>query len=680
MTTKIRVAIATSLMVLVPTVQAEMATIEEAYRVAENWVRLIIDTQGHWGGADAAYVESIDDYLGEEQVVGYFCRVHPQGFIVVSLHRELAPIKAYSATSNLNRASIGGMSDLLRNRMGWMLDSLRQRADRGGSVQALSVPSLLDIDYRPAWDALESSPNRSHDIASCAAGEMQFEGGIRPLLASRWTQGDPYNARCPAPLPSDFPLFGDDCDQEHCSVGCGPLAGAQVMRYWAWPPGYLWSRMPNSIYEEPRVGAIRPPGYYDDDDLPVTEAQIDAVAELCRDVGVAAGATYCDGAGCATGTPFASALGDDLLDAFEDDFRYNDAAENYYRLLPDPQAIWQPAYDAVEWFNLIKDQLNKNRPVPYRLKSHVIVCDGWQEYSGGGTYIRQYRMNYGWAASIPNRNERCDDWDKYGNSNAWYTLDELPCSTLDWEQMILSLYPGPSIGRWLDDYTTYPKKTFNYRYFDQDASGPEAIFEPGQNLQFLAGVGVTRRGDAPGGPIQFLGADADHTRIFSVKGTAQGGLTAGIRIGAAAIRLYRNGRMGFHPRGPEERPVDLYPLGEPFRDFTPQTLSAGVEGQDLTIWGILENGGSDASGRFLVRFYASVDNILGEGDYWLGEARMPSIAPGKVFSFRLTRVFSTDVPRGTYYVGWTVDPDNEIGEANELNNTAYKESYRLVVE
>jgi len=678
MKTTIGVAIATSLIVLVPSVQAEMATMDEALVVAENWIRLIIDTEGRWGTSDTAYIETVDEFVAGNQVVGYHCRVHPRGFIVLSLHTELAPVKAYSAICNLNSEAADGMADLLKAEMKGILDSLEEQ--HGGFGLSAQSQGVLAPGYLPAWRALGGRPAPSNAITTCAAREMQFKGGIRPLLSSRWTQGDPYNARCPAPLPSDFPLFGDDCDQEYCSVGCGPLAGAQVMRYWAWPPGHLWSLMPNTINKEIRVGAPRPPGYYDEEDLPVTEAQIDAVAELCLDVGVAGGAAYCDGPECATGMAFTSELGDSLLDAFEDDFRYNDAAENYYRLLPDPQAGSQPAYDAVEWFNLIKDQLNKNRPVPYSLKNHTIVCDGWREFSIGGTYIRQYHMNYGWAANVPNRNERCDDWDKYGNSNAWYTLDEVPCSELGWEQMILSLYPGPSIGRWLDDYTTYPKKTFNYRYFDQDASGPEAIFEPGQNLQFLAGVGVTRRGDAPGGPIQFLGAASDPTRMYSIKGTASGGLEAVIRIGAGAIRLYRNGRMGFHPRGPEERPVDLYALGEPFRDFSPQILSAGVEGQDLTIWGILENGGSDASGRFLVRFYASVDNILGEGDHWLGEAEIPSIAPGKVFSFRVTRDFSTDVPRGTYYVGWIVDPDNEIGEANELNNTAYKESYQLAVE
>jgi hypothetical protein len=665
-------ALAALLIVSVPAVQAEMVTMEEALTVAENWIRLIIDTQGRWGDSDTAEVEVIDEYLGADQVVGYFCRVNPHGFIVVSLDKQLAPIKAYSATSDLDPLAGGGMSDLFKSRMAEMLRSLGQRASRGGSVRALSEQGLLEVDYRAAWRALGSHLGPSIGITSAAADEMRYEGGIRPLLTSRWTQGSPYNALCPAPPKATVPpgvVIEDDCDEEHCAVGCGPLAGAQVMRYWAWPPAYRWDRMPNVIWVAKEGGTL-PPGYYDEDWISLSQAQIDAVAELCLDVGVAAGADYCghDGAPCATGTAFAGAKGADLLDAFEEDFRYDDAAGHYDRSV----------HSAEEWFNLIKEQLNERRPILYCLKTHTIVCDGWQEFSGGGTTIRQYHMNYGWSGWVGDPSE-CSDWNKYGTSNAWYTLDELPCSAPDDEEMILDLYPSPSIGRRLDD-TSYPKRTFNYRYFTHEASGSEATFEPGQNLQFLPGVGVTRRGDAAGGPIRFLGAAADPTRMYYVQATAQGALTVGIKIGAAAIRLYRNGRLGFLPWGPAKRSVELYDLGEPYRDFAPRTMSAGVDGQVFTIWGILENGGAGASGPFQVRFYASVDDLILEGDHVLGTADVPSIAGGKTFSFSVKRYFPTQIPKGTYYIGWIIDPDNEIGEINKSNNMACKEGYRLVVE
>jgi hypothetical protein len=654
-------ALAALLIVSVPAVQAETVTMEEALTVAENWIRLIIDTQGRWGDSDTAEVETIDEYPSVDQVVGYFCRVDPQGFIVVSLDKQLAPIKAYSTTSDLDPFASGGMSDLIKSQMGGILNSLWQQAGHNGSVRALSEQSLPEVDYRPAWRALGNRLGPLIAITSGAAGGMRYEGGIRPLLTSRWRQGNPYNALCPAPAKSD------DCDEENCAVGCVALAGAQVMRYWAWPPGYQWSDMPNLIWVAKQGGTLSP-GYYDEDLSPLGQAQVDAVADLCRAVGDAVGADYCS-EGCETSASFAGAKGRDLLEAFEYDFRYDDAAWQYPRSLP---------YDAEEWFDLIKTQLNSNRPIPYSLKTHTIVCDGWQEFSSGGTTIRQYHMNYGWFGGVGDPN-KCRAWTEYGNSNAWYTLDELPCSAPDDEEMILNLYPTPWIGRRLGDNTNYRKVTFNYRYFDQEASGSEVTFEPGQNLQFLAGVGVTRRGDAAAGPIRFLGSAADPTRMFSIKGTSQGGLTAGIRIGAGAIRLYQNGRIGFHPPGPEERPVDLYDLGEPYRDFALQTLSAGGSGQVLTIWGILKNGGSDPSGVFRVRFYASVDRLILEGDHSLGTAEVPSIAPGETFSFRFTRMFSTEVPMGTYYVGWIIDPDNEIGEANELNNMVCRESYRLVV-
>ncbi len=518
------VIVAVSLMLLVPTVQAEKATVEEALMVAENWIRLIIGTEGHWGDSDMAYVETIDEFVGRNQVIGYFCRIKPQGFIVISLHKELAPIKAYSTNCNLNPESDEGMADLLKGKMERVLDSFQQQLSEIRLAQAQDVQNTLEINYRFAWNALAGSVRTSEVRINSDVVAMNYAGGSPPLLSSRWSQGDPYNAWCPAP-PS-----GDDCQQDNCTVGCTPLAGAQVMRYWAWPPGYDWTNMPDAI------GWIEPRGeyyaYYDGNGNPCTQAQIDAVAELCYDVGVATVAEYCDGPGCAT-----SAVFDNLLNAFEDYFVYFDAADNRER----------KNYSEVEWFNLIKGQLNKNRPVPYSIPDHVIVCDGWQEYWKDGAYLRQYHMNYGWAGGC---SSRCPDCANYDNTNTWYTLDALSCSAPDEEKMIVELYPQSSLGSRLRPNTTYQKPGGGgCRYFDQDCTGQSVTFEAGHCLQFLAGVKVTCTGEY----LRFEG----NTRLFSIERDK----VAGIRIYDGDIRLCDKGSIKFHTRGPKPSITVISPNG-----------------------------------------------------------------------------------------------------------------------
>ena len=79
-------------------VRAELVTKEAARTVANNWINTIIQKKGSWGDANSAFVEEIKEFKRDERLLGYFCRVWPKGYLIVSLRKELAPVKAYSAT------------------------------------------------------------------------------------------------------------------------------------------------------------------------------------------------------------------------------------------------------------------------------------------------------------------------------------------------------------------------------------------------------------------------------------------------------------------------------------------------------------------------------------------------------------------------------------------------------
>ncbi|MCK4790834.1 MAG: C10 family peptidase [Desulfobacteraceae bacterium] len=539
-------------------VRAEMATTAQALTVANNWINLIIQKKGDWGGAKSAVVEEVKEFKRGKRVVGYFCRVKPKGFIVVSLRKELAAVKAYSATCDLDPECDEGLTDVIKLGMERVLNMIEKQFGPIKAARTEDLIGILEINYRPAWDEL------SGDVEIFKAGlksgmrTMNYAGGDPPLLSSSWHQRDPYNVLCPTGdigCPDCCPTETGRCPpSDPTPVGCVATAGAQIMRYWSWPshgsknashnwhgdyscpahgiPGegaqnleetltdaYDWRRIANQYVWDAWNNR-----WEDEDGNSLTQANVDAVAELCYEVGVAVEMDY---GVCGSGASHYN-----MRDAYKDHFRYSTAVG----------IVKRKSYTSgVNWFNDMKAQFNANRPVHYGIEGHSLVADGWQEIYIGGDFTRQYHMNYGWAGG--NTGEPC--WTGIPNSNTWYTLDELPCSDLNAHDMIRNIYPGPSLGKVLLS-GLYSRPSFPYRYFDQDCTNyylvPTATFAAGQNLQFLPGVKVECIGIIPGTKIGFEGTSSQNTRLFSIKGTQ----SAGIKIYDGAIELYPGGGLRFH--------------------------------------------------------------------------------------------------------------------------------------
>jgi hypothetical protein len=267
------------------------------------------------------------------------------------------------------------------------------------------------------------------------------------------------------------------------------------MRYWCWPPygvpagwndSYDWVNMPlGATSSSPQVA-------------------IDAVAELSSEVGIAVGMNYCSGVGehaCES-----SATTSNMVGVYSAYFRYH----------PGCGYLLRPSWDPVTWFQFIKDQMNLNRPIQYRVVGHSIVCDGWREI--GGAPLRQYHMNYGWG----------------GGATTWYSLDSLHLGNPAEEYMVINIVPVTHIGA--SPAGTYTLDTsFPYRYFDLDAAGTVATFNAGQYLQSLPGIKVTCAAGT-GNNVRFLGASTANTRIFT-----RGDISKGIRIQDGGIKLQPNG-------------------------------------------------------------------------------------------------------------------------------------------
>ena len=302
---------------------------------------------------------------------------------------------------------------------------------------------------------------------------MNYQEG-EVLLEAVWGQGSPFNDQCPYPMfwdPDSGGWVQGECPNTRNGrqlVGCVATAAAQIMYHWRWPPYgeggspyddfYDWPNMCSEYEWDSELG-----WYVDENGTPITQEQIDAVAELSREIGNAVDMDYsCSGS---------SAVTSDMEHVFQDNFRYASACEVVYR----------SDYNSFEWFDLMKMEFKRNRPVEYRVTDHAIVADGWKEEQIGGE-IYWYHLNYGWQGGSVDPHD--PDWDGYTSSNAWFALDANPLGDVDGDYMLRRTYPKFSIGGWMEGYYDRPAPV-GARYFDQDTRGENATFEAGIWFQAL---------------------------------------------------------------------------------------------------------------------------------------------------------------------------------------------------
>ena len=479
---------------------AETATESEALNMAQNWVTRVITNFGGWGGSAQAKVVGIQPFMRGDRQLGYFCPVEPRGYLVVSLYKELAPVKAYSETDTLDPKSDEGMADIIKGGLERMINAAERRVGKMASPATMDLSAIVEIDYKPVWSQLAVKPAVYSAVSEPAEILANYQEG-QTLLTSAWHQAWPYNDQCRLG-DWDFELgqwvpCADPDQHGHVLVGCVATAGAQIMRYWCWPPSrvddsadpYDWPNTPGTV-----TGAS-------------PAAEIDAVAELCHEVGVACDMDYgCDASSAYNYNWFYR----DMIDAYEEDFRYSPSAEIAYR----------DDWTAVEWFDRMKAQFNVNRPVQYGIPAHSLVSDGWRET--GDPVVREHHMNYGWRNT---------------NYNTWYVLDALHDGDPDEEEMIRGIRPLNCFDGVVSG--AYPLPELPYGYVDQDATcSDSAAFASGYNLQFLPNATLTCTSTTDS--LRIYGTGSENTRLFT-----RGDPSRGVHIVGSAIKMSHGGTVVF---------------------------------------------------------------------------------------------------------------------------------------
>lgn len=370
-----------------PMVRAEKATPTEMRNACQNWLSYIASVKGSWAGSTTPQIVDKQEIIVNDTLLAYCYTISPKGYVVVPALKELPPIKVSSQESGLDVSKADGMALLIRQ----VLKSRFQVfLEAYGSLEATepnkSYPAL-GAEHRRQWDIFAVAPKAFQSSLEKMAAEPLEEYG--PLLTTSWHQHYPYNVLCP------------DGDGGRTLVGCVATASAQILAYHQWPVvgtgshSYTWPGDYSCGGSSP--GQTLSAEYFDEYDwanMPdrcgsCTQQQIDAVAELCYEVGVAYNMQY--------GVCGSGAYTSDALNVFPSYFRYSNEIDKEDR----------SAHNSSSWSEIIRDEMIASRPIQYRIYGHSIVCDGWRDTGG----LIQYHMNYGW-----------DD-----SHTAWYTIDNLYC-------------------------------------------------------------------------------------------------------------------------------------------------------------------------------------------------------------------------------------------------------------
>ena len=201
---------------------------------------------------------------------------------------------------------------------------------------------------------------------------------VSPLLQTQWNQTSPYNMLCPG----------------GSVTGCVATAMAQIMKYWNYPEHGIGSHSyTHATYGE--LSADFQSTTYDWANMlntysgSSTQAQKMAVATLMYHCGVSVDMNY---------SPNFSGAGAAIV---------AEALKNYFNYSPETVFHDRAEYEDAVWINMLKADLNVNRPVWYcgvgSGGGHAFVFDGYNSSN-------YFHVNWGWGGY-------CDEYYSVDNLN-----------------------------------------------------------------------------------------------------------------------------------------------------------------------------------------------------------------------------------------------------------------------
>lgn len=339
------------------------------------------------------------------------------GFVIVSGDDCATPILGYSDEGSID------------------LDNMPIQLQELLQAYALEIQEAVDNnlqateDVTKAWATYRRAPQAQTTTTAVSA-----------LISTSWDQCPRYNYKCPSDQ-SLSSLGG------HPTTGCVATAMAQVMKYW----GYPIKGTGNKSYKSERYGTLSANfgiTTYDWANMPLklssstSATQNDAVATLMYHCGVAVEMNYnSDGRG---------GSGAYVVDLGYGRASAEKALKSYFGYASTVQGkIWGQSTSTTTWSNMLKNELDNQRPVLYAGYvpngggGHAFVCDGYDSNN-------KFHFNWGWG----------------GTANGFFSLTALTPGNDNFsegQQAVIGIKPANGAG---------PAKTYDlYMNTDLTATG-----------------------------------------------------------------------------------------------------------------------------------------------------------------------------------------------------------------
>lgn len=251
-----------------------------------------------------------------------------------------------------------------------------------------NLKALLDI-YKEDIEYLQAQPKLKVPKRTYSSNRSII---VEPLVQVHWGQLKPYYLQCPITP-----------DGKYGKVGCSGVQMAQICHYWQYPitcgpiAGYYCSSVGATLEELPITTfdyskMLTSYCHWDMARHDVvqdvyTEEQAQEVAKLCRYVGQAAHIDY---------SPYGSGTDGNLKLAGMKTLGYNPDAISVSR---------NDGYTDEAWDNMIKAELDANRPVMYGARNatsdvgHAIIFDGYDSEGYFHVNLGWFGVSDGWFLS-----------------------------------------------------------------------------------------------------------------------------------------------------------------------------------------------------------------------------------------------------------------------------------------
>ena len=360
-------------------------------------------------------------YKGEK--VGYVAILYPSGYILIPNTEIISPVKFYSTSGEFNPEKNGFHRDLLEY-----------------LYRALEVDNKLPaIKGSPQWDFLvHASPAT---LKAMASEEITFG----PIVSTRWNQSWPYNKYTPI------------INGNHTPTGCVATAYAQILKFWNWPDrgkgsySYYWDtggRTLSANFDHPYYWDRMP----DKLDSNSSEAEIDAVARLMYDVGVAVEMEY--GPGGSGAYPSIAIKNFPKFFKYSNDMRYTLRCNAFHG----DNCVPGHLKNATQWVSELRRHIDRFEPIEFSIygksgndySGHAVVVDGYR-ITDSQSFIH---INMGWG----------------GSSDGFYSVDNiLNFNLTSWEYAIVNIYPDnpPPKALNVEAIRYTDRGLFVHRYMDE---------------------------------------------------------------------------------------------------------------------------------------------------------------------------------------------------------------------